>query len=356
MQMATRPRRQRGQLPDCYYEGYLERTSFTDQTPQKLWTCLCGNTLFFFTDKKDANYIEKLDLNASISVTDSTPDHNLHAARFNLHTANRIITFTAPSAEACELWKNFIHAVSKLCLPSSLTLLPGQVHILKLAVEMEKERLSKMTPPSVTKPSSDIKLQVNMPACYYIVSRMEAELLLQKEAKRGNLLLRPGRHKNTFAVTTRQELDSPIFRHYLVTCKPEGGFYIDVDNPVDCDTLHDVISFLVEKSDGTFIPLPNEGAYEKSICIIRLDHENGEKQPPSNPPQLPSKPELRSEPSKMALMPPVPPPRRLGSSAPTPSSTSSNEDLQMKNHTNPLQQTILELKEKFEQKQQKSQE
>lgn len=43
--------------------------------------------------------------------------------------------------------------------------------------------------------------------CYHNISRLEAMLLLERESKKGNLLLRPGSNGNSFAVTTRQELD-----------------------------------------------------------------------------------------------------------------------------------------------------
>lgn len=35
---------------------------------------------------------------------------------------------------------------------------------------------------------------------------------------------------------------------------------------VPCATLHDVIAFLVEKTEGVLVPLAIEEAYEKSIC------------------------------------------------------------------------------------------
>lgn len=38
---------------------------------------------------------------------------------------------------------------------------------------------------------------------------------------------------------------------------------------VPCATLHDVISFLVDKTEGVLIPLIIEEAYEKSICTRR---------------------------------------------------------------------------------------
>lgn len=106
-----------------------------------------------------------------------------------------------PSAEARELWKGFIHSVCEVCdvklinrapsgragflrahitadhwnklillvscqlsVPSSLNLLPGQIHMLKEAVEQEKERL-KVPPPSTAAAgcSPYVSLELDMP-------------------------------------------------------------------------------------------------------------------------------------------------------------------------------------------------
>uniref|UniRef100_A0A8C9WZV6 Signal transducing adaptor family member 2b n=1 Tax=Sander lucioperca TaxID=283035 RepID=A0A8C9WZV6_SANLU len=264
------------------------------QTSRKLWTSLCGNTLFFFNDMRDTGYIEKVDLSGFISITDDgSQDRNLDAARFILQMKDINIKFTASNAESRELWKGYIQSV--LSVPSSLTLLPGQIHMLKEAVEKEKERKRNVAQPAVLNHCPYVSFQADMPACYHRVSRLEAELLLEKEAKRGNLLLRPGSNGTSFAVSTRQDLEGSVFRHYRVTHKHEGGFAIDVDNPVPCATLHDVINYLVEKTDGVLIPLIIEGAYEKNITFIRTDNDNGEmsvRRASSTliPPSLPSKP------------------------------------------------------------------
>lgn len=92
-------------------------------------------------------------------------------------------------------------------------------------------------------------------------------------------------------------------------------FYVQVP----CATLHDVITVLVEKTEGMLVPLIFEEAYDKRICMrataspasfgpelifnklcrpsafVRSDHENGEKsvqQAPTNPatPAVPLKP------------------------------------------------------------------
>lgn len=272
--MEKRNGRKKSQLPDLYYEGYLEKRSFKDKTPRKLWTCLCGNTLFFFNEKRDSNYLEKLDLCGLISVTDdSSPNPNLDAARFNVQLKTGTIKFTAPNAESRELWKGFIYSVAKLDVPNSINLLPGQIHILKETVQKENNRLTKPAP----EPSPPTPVEIERPTCYYDVPRLEAELLLEREANKGNMLLRPGRDGRSFALTTRQDLDGPVFRHYRLLTKPEGGFCIDVDKPVHFDTLHDVIAYMVEKTEGYLIPLTMEGQYDKNISFIAADNENGEK-------------------------------------------------------------------------------
>ncbi|KAK1878836.1 Signal-transducing adaptor protein 2 [Dissostichus eleginoides] len=52
--MAAAPVRQRSgpggpraQLPPCYYEGYLEKRGPKEKASRRLWTCLCGNSLYF---------------------------------------------------------------------------------------------------------------------------------------------------------------------------------------------------------------------------------------------------------------------------------------------------------------------
>ncbi|XP_034736368.1 signal-transducing adaptor protein 2-like isoform X2 [Etheostoma cragini] len=412
--MALRTARQRSQLPSCYYEGYLEKRSFKDKASRKLWTSLCGNTLFFFNDMRDTDYIEKVDLSGFISITDDgSQDCNLDAARFILQMKDINFKFTASSAETRELWKGYIQSVAELSVPSSLNLLPGQIHRLKEAVEKEKERKIDVSQPAAINHCAYISVQADMPACYHRVSRLEAELLLEKEAKRGNLLLRPGSNGTSFAVSTRQDLEgythpNSVFRHYRVTRRHEGGFAIDVDNPVPCTTLHDVVNYLVEKTDGVLIPLIIEEAYDKNITFIRTDRDNGETSVQWSPPDLllpslPAKPVAPRVPTpkpipteekhlyqnekqeekdketedasavpvaqeetkkhKRAVMPPTPVPRKLTISTSPPSSTTTTTttteavciskntpDVRTRNSADPLEQTISELKLKLQQK------
>ncbi|KAG7488221.1 hypothetical protein MATL_G00030190 [Megalops atlanticus] len=273
-----RPGRPRSQLPPCYYEGYLEKRSHKEKISRRLWTCLCGNTLFFFSNAKDNDYEEKLELSGFISLTDDcNRDRNLEAARLVLRMRNGETKLTAPSLEARELWKGYIYSVVELSVPSSLNLLPGQVHMLREVVERERERCK--PPPIPSAPTSSLYLPLlgDMPACFQSVSRTEAELLLERRPDCGNMLLRPGRHGTSLAVTTRQDLNGSVFRHYRVTRKEDGGFAIDVENPIPCATLHDVVNCLVEKTSGTLKPFILEEPYDENITFVQSNDENGEK-------------------------------------------------------------------------------
>ncbi|XP_067270114.1 signal-transducing adaptor protein 2b isoform X3 [Pseudorasbora parva] len=309
MATANRYRRVRSQLPTCYHEGFMEKKSIKDKRGRKLWTSLCGNTLFFFNNTKDSVYIEKLDLSDLISVSDDCcRDRNLNAAGFTLHMKNEDIKMIVPSLEARELWKGFMLSVSTLSVPTSLNLLPGQIHMMKEIIEKETKRQQLLsTPPPPQDSDHYVSVVSDMPSCYQNVTRVEAEILLERNSDRGNLLLRPGHDGTSFALTTRQDINGrSVFKHYRVSRRPEGGFAIALETPITCPTLHDVVTCLVEKTSGVLVPFLMEEHYEKNIVIVKPNEENGEI----------SEHCLRNAPSPI---PPVPPPkpvtRNLGSSS-----------------------------------------
>nr|XP_015220843.1 PREDICTED: signal-transducing adaptor protein 2 [Lepisosteus oculatus] len=109
-----RGQRAREQLP-CYYEGFVEKRAQGEKTNRRFWTCLCGDTLFFYNNSKDSTYVEKLELSGFVSLTDdSSRDKNLEAGRLSLRMRDGEIKLTVPSLEARELWKGFIHSVVKV--------------------------------------------------------------------------------------------------------------------------------------------------------------------------------------------------------------------------------------------------
>ncbi|XP_077389925.1 signal-transducing adaptor protein 1-like [Festucalex cinctus] len=380
-------------MPHCYYEGYLEKRSFKDKKSRKLWTCLCGNTLFFFNDKRDTEYIEKLELSGPITITDdNSMDYNLDAAKLNLQTQDSDIKFSAPNAEARELWKGFIQSVAELSVPSMLNLLPGQLLRLEEVVKKEKERLRDVQQSS---PTVDVEptRELEMPDCFHLVSRTEAELLLEQQASQGNMLLRPSRDGTGFAISTREEMNGTIFKHYRVSCKQDDGYIIEVDTPVPCPTLHDIVSYFEKVTEGVLAPLAREETYEQNITYIGLDSENGEKrvrgaslhitppatQPKPALPRVPSEegeesvymndnihkdstvehfPEPDSKAAGKSVKAPTPAPRKFATSPSKASTTRSKYPREpiLRNHSDPHGQSvsilsldaISELKQRFE--------
>ncbi|KAG1973549.1 signal-transducing adaptor protein 2b [Pimephales promelas] len=302
MASANRHRRVRSQLPTCYYEGFLEKKTIKDKMGRKLWTSLCGNALFFYNNTKDSVYIEKLELSDLNSVSDDCcHDRNLNAAGFTLHMKKEDIKMIAPSLEARELWKGYMLSVSRLSVPA-LNLLPGQIHMMKEIIDKEtkRQRLLSAPPPSQ---DSDPYVHVvpDMPSCYHNVTRVEAEILLERNSAQGNLLLRPGQDGMSFALTTRQDINKPVFKHYRVSRRPEGGFIIALETPITCATLHDVVTYVVDKADGVLVPLVIEEHYEKNFVIVKPNEENGEisehclrNAPSPTPPLPPPKPGTRN--------------------------------------------------------------
>ncbi|XP_061682253.1 signal-transducing adaptor protein 1-like isoform X2 [Syngnathoides biaculeatus] len=368
-------------LPHCYYEGYLEKRSFKDKKSRRLWTCLCGNALYFFNDKREIDYIEKLDLSGPITITDDTTmDYNLDTAKMNLQTKDSNIKFSAPNAEARELWKGFIQSVVELSVPSTLNLLPGQMLMLEEVVKKEKERLRTFSPTSVVESIEEMPDCGLSPSCFHLVTRTEAELLLEREASRGNLLLRPSQDGTGFAISTREEMNGPIFKHYRVSHNHDDGFTIEVDNPVQCASLLDIINYFSEVTEGMLKPLVREETYEQNISYVGLDNENGEKRvrgasmhllPPAvqpkpalaratsedveenvyvndkNPKDFAAErpPETDTKLSGKSLKAPTPAPRKFPPSPSPPSTTRSthSRELRTKTHLDQHNQTISEL-------------
>ncbi|KAG7214640.1 hypothetical protein INR49_010532 [Caranx melampygus] len=184
--MAAAPVRQRSgpggprtQLPPCYYEGYLEKRGPKEK------------------------YVEKLDLSGFVSLKDDcSRDRNLEAARLILRMKDGETKLT-------------------LNVPSCLTLLPGQLQMLKEVVDKERSRRRTRTPTRA--PPSPL------------------------------------------SVPLVGEIPPSVFRHYRVTQRDQGGYVIDVENPIPCATLHEVIDALVEKTAGTLQPFLLEEPYEENI-------------------------------------------------------------------------------------------
>lgn len=275
-----RPGRGKSALPPSYYEGFIEKKGPKEKEHKRYWTSLIGDTLFFFNNSRDTTYVEKLCLSGFLSLTDdNSRDKNLEAGRLTLKMRDGEFRLTVPSLEARELWKGFIYTVVKLAVPHSLTLLPGQIHLLQEVLSEEEKRRRKQeesAAPPAGSPANCTEQETDLPSCFNKVSRTEAESLLEKYPDCGNLLLRPGRDGQSYAVSTRQELNgSSVMKHYRVG-RQGPGYLIEVENPISCSSLCDVVSCFIEKTDRTLVPFILQEDYEHSISFVQSDRDSGE--------------------------------------------------------------------------------
>ncbi|XP_075391710.1 signal-transducing adaptor protein 2 isoform X3 [Tenrec ecaudatus] len=272
-------------LPSHYYENFLEKKGPRDRDYRKFWTGLQGLTLYFYNSNRDFQHVEKVDLGGFVELKDDSSragvrDVGIH---FSLVLRNQEIKFKAESLESREMWKGFIITVVELRVPSNLTLLPG--HLYRMAEARDKEEARRL---------------VELPPCFLKVSRLEAQLLLERYPECGNLLLRPGGGgAGGVSVTTRQMLNgSPVVRHYKV--KHVGSTYvIDVEEPFSCPSLDAVVNYFVSYTNKALVPFLLDEDYEKVLGPV--PPAGGPRQPP--PVSIPV-PALNQPPP----LPPLPPP------------------------------------------------
>ncbi|XP_066889151.1 signal-transducing adaptor protein 2 isoform X2 [Kogia breviceps] len=267
MALALRPPRipkPKSSLLSHYHESFLEKKGPRDQDYKKFWAGLQGLTLYFYNSNRDSQHVEKLDLGLFVKLTDEAPwessdDPGTH---FCLVLQNQEIKFKVESLESREMWKGFILTVVELRVPSNLTLLPGHLYMMAEALAKEEARRA-----------------LDMPSCFLKVSRLEAQLLLERHPECGNLLLRPsGDGAGGVSVSTLQTLDgTPVVRHYRV--KRKGPKYvIDVEEPFSCTSLNAVVNYFVSHSNKKLMPFLLDDDYEKVI---------GPAPPRGGPKQLP---------------------------------------------------------------------
>uniref|UniRef100_A0A8D0GR45 Signal transducing adaptor family member 1 n=1 Tax=Sphenodon punctatus TaxID=8508 RepID=A0A8D0GR45_SPHPU len=223
-----------------YYGGFLSVRYPQDQYFMQYWTELRGTTLFFYSDKKNTKYIDKLDLINLMSVADINPAQS-SCAMFILMLPDEEVEIKIDDPERGEEWKSFILTVRELSVPPSGSLLPSQVTRLREVLARERKRRAALEKP----PSDPFSLPVQeVPSqdtphhpevlylqCFYAVSRKEAVEMLEKDPTSGNLILRPGSDCKNYSVTIRQVIDAPCIKHYRVVSTGQA-YRIDVDKPV----------------------------------------------------------------------------------------------------------------------------
>ncbi|KAM4052617.1 signal-transducing adaptor protein 1 isoform 2-T2 [Anomaloglossus baeobatrachus] len=261
-----------------YYEGFLWIKQGRSKEA-KYWTELRGTKLFLYTDKKQEKFTDSIDLQHLTSVTDKYPNQKKWTEVI-LQFSNEEVYIKTETAEDAEEWKGFIMTVSQLSVPTSLTLLPGQIIQLKEVLEKESGRRASGTfeveistpcslSPSFPTTYEDVENVNHMPACYYTVSRQQATEMLMNNENDGNLILRPGADCKNFAVTIREPTENSSSRsqikHYKVL-KTDHGFTIELDRPVVLSSLDDVVKHFINETRGKLRP------FISSIYDTQIDY------------------------------------------------------------------------------------
>uniref|UniRef100_A0A8C4W129 Signal transducing adaptor family member 2 n=1 Tax=Gopherus evgoodei TaxID=1825980 RepID=A0A8C4W129_9SAUR len=237
--------------PPHYYEGFLEKKGPQDKGYKKYWTGLRGLTLFFYHASRDVQYVEKIDLDTFVSLTDSYlrsgPRASEDGVGLSLKLRGQEVKLKAESLEAREMWKGFILTVVEMKVPSNLTLLPGHIYMMSEALSKEQERRAELS------------------HCYFKVSRTEAQVLLERNPDCGNMLLRPGGDGKSISVTTRQMLNgTPLVKHYRVN-RVGQQYVIDVEQPHHCSSLSEVVQYFVSNTKKTLVPFSLDEDYSEKL-------------------------------------------------------------------------------------------
>uniref|UniRef100_UPI00398EA24E signal-transducing adaptor protein 1-like isoform X2 n=1 Tax=Pristiophorus japonicus TaxID=55135 RepID=UPI00398EA24E len=257
-----------------YYAGVLWKKSTRDKDFQRYWSEVRGSSIFFYCDENEVVYTEKLDLQKFVSIgDDNSRDKSSQVVNFRLQLANEEVKLKAEDLETREEWKGYISVVSQLKVPSNLSLLPGQMLRLNEVAEQEKERqsTSPVRPESesylVQKPDPAMydNMLSTMPACFYKISRNEAESMLERHPENGSLIIRPSTENTNYSVTTLTTQNSKgVIKHYRVTCE-DSEFIIWLEYPVTCRTLQDVVDHFIKVTNGDLKPYLESNVYDKNI-------------------------------------------------------------------------------------------
>uniref|UniRef100_A0A452HQJ4 SH2 domain-containing protein n=1 Tax=Gopherus agassizii TaxID=38772 RepID=A0A452HQJ4_9SAUR len=266
--------------PPHYYEGFLEKKGPQDKGYKKYWTGLRGLTLFFYHASRDVQYVEKIDLDTFVSLTDgylrSGPRASDDGVGLSLKLRGQEVKLKAESLEAREMWKGFILTVVEMKVPSNLTLLPGHIYMMSEALSKEQERRAELSQRSTVSSLDYESVEEQMPDCYFKVSRTEAQVLLERNPDCGNMLLRPGGDGKSISVTTRQMLNgTPLVKHYRVN-RMGQQYVIDVEQPHHCSSLSEVVQYFVSNTKKTLVPFSLDEDYSEKLEFVETDKENGE--------------------------------------------------------------------------------
>ncbi|XP_063214245.1 signal-transducing adaptor protein 2 isoform X2 [Chroicocephalus ridibundus] len=181
--------------------------------------------------------LEVLDLSKLVAVWARGGDLILQ-----LRGQGQKVTLKAESWEAQEMWRGFILTMVEMKVPTDLALLPGHLFQLSEALREEWDRRAIPRSPATRSPPATPgapKPPLSpVPSCFFEVTRLEAEGLLERSVGRGNMVLRPRGHGQGVSVTTRQEMNGIAAPRWLRWCSTSWRAARAACSPCTGSTAH----------------------------------------------------------------------------------------------------------------------
>ncbi|KAL7396025.1 hypothetical protein ABVT39_027366 [Epinephelus coioides] len=267
-----------------YYSGHLLKKLSKEKDFKKYYGELRGATLFLYKDDTQDTYTEKLDLVHLKSMELDSPYQRKTPTIFTLTLPTAQVQLKMDNSDTGEEWRGYILTVVKKEIPSTLQLLPGQMLLLQDVLDQEKKRCPPSPRPALPprpaflrtafpapspsppkdKPDSSAP---EIPACFFNVTRQEAEHMLEANPEYGGIILRPSTLANNYALTLRQLMPSgPVMKNYRVT-STNSGFVIELDKPVTVSSLNNVLKYFLEKTEYRLHPYMASQPYDTRIEV-----------------------------------------------------------------------------------------
>ncbi|XP_019941825.2 signal-transducing adaptor protein 1 [Paralichthys olivaceus] len=308
-----------------YHSGHLQKKNTAEKDFKNYYGELRGATLFLYEDESQDTDTEKLELEQLMSMESNCPYQREKPTVFTLSLLTKEVQLKMDNPFTGEEWRGYILTMVKKEIPGDLQLLPGQMMLLLEALEWERRRNSTESHPplpprpsflpsssssSSSQPADDHPdyITPDLPACFFDVTRQEAERMLEANPENGGILLRPSSLRNNYAVTLRQLTPrGHVMKNYRVACT-NSGFVIELITAVTVSSLNEVLKYFLEKTEHRLHPYVTPEHYDTQIEVSPAPNCISITSPPSNTvPKAQVAPMLRPQPQEKLELPPTKP-------------------------------------------------
>ncbi|XP_043982378.1 signal-transducing adaptor protein 1-like isoform X2 [Gambusia affinis] len=250
-----------------YHYGNLLKKNLREKDFRNFYGELRGSTLFLYNNDTQDTYSERLDLGLIKSMGIESPYKNKGPTIFTLSLPLEDVQLKMDNADTGEEWRGYIMTLVNKEIPSDLQVLPGQKMKLKEMLALEKKRNPHLQRPELPPRPGFLQTKdtPDMPACFFDVTRQEAERLLSENPENGNIILRPSTMPKNYALTLRQKTDrGHVLKNYRVT-STNAGFVIELETPITVHSLNDVLKYFLEKTEYRLRPYVVAQPYDTRI-------------------------------------------------------------------------------------------